>query len=50
MNLVETLRTHRLLAIVRGNDPDAALRAVLTLAEEGIEAMEISLTTNAHRR
>ncbi|MBD3003801.1 MULTISPECIES: bifunctional 4-hydroxy-2-oxoglutarate aldolase/2-dehydro-3-deoxy-phosphogluconate aldolase [unclassified Streptomyces] len=46
MNLVETLRTHRLLAIVRGNDPDAALRVVLTLAEEGIEAMEISLTTN----
>ncbi|WP_275560527.1 hypothetical protein [Streptomyces sp. 5-6(2022)] len=34
------------MAIVRDNDPDAALRAVLTLAEEGIEAIEISLTTN----
>ncbi|MGY0064372.1 bifunctional 4-hydroxy-2-oxoglutarate aldolase/2-dehydro-3-deoxy-phosphogluconate aldolase [Streptomyces sp. LZ34] len=46
MNLVESLRTRRLLAIVRGNDPDAALRTVLTLAEEGIEAIEVSLTTN----
>ncbi|RNG28774.1 bifunctional 4-hydroxy-2-oxoglutarate aldolase/2-dehydro-3-deoxy-phosphogluconate aldolase [Streptomyces botrytidirepellens] len=46
MNLVESLRAHRLLAIVRGTDPDAALRAVLTLAEEGIEAIEVSLTTN----
>lgn len=33
-------------AIVRGNVPDAALRTVLTLAEEGIEAIEVSLTTN----
>lgn len=46
MHLVESLRAHRLLAIVRGNDPDAALRTVLTLAEEGIEAIEVSLTTN----
>jgi 2-dehydro-3-deoxyphosphogluconate aldolase/(4S)-4-hydroxy-2-oxoglutarate aldolase len=45
MNLVESLRTHRLLAIVRGKDPAAALRTVLTLAEEGIAAVEVSLTT-----
>lgn len=45
MNLVESLRTHRLLAIVRGKDPAAALNAVRTLAEEGITAVEVSLTT-----
>ncbi|MCX5126780.1 bifunctional 4-hydroxy-2-oxoglutarate aldolase/2-dehydro-3-deoxy-phosphogluconate aldolase [Streptomyces sp. NBC_00347] len=36
---------HRTLAIVRGTDRDAALRTVLTLAEEGITAAEVSLTT-----
>lgn len=45
MNLVESLRAHRLLAIVRGKDPAAALRTVATLAEEGIAAVEVSLTT-----
>jgi 2-dehydro-3-deoxyphosphogluconate aldolase / (4S)-4-hydroxy-2-oxoglutarate aldolase len=45
MNLVESLRTHRLLAIVRGKDPAAALRTVRTLTEEGIAAIEVSLTT-----
>ncbi|MEU0071465.1 bifunctional 4-hydroxy-2-oxoglutarate aldolase/2-dehydro-3-deoxy-phosphogluconate aldolase [Streptomyces sp. NPDC006332] len=45
MNLVENLRVHRLLAIVRGKDPAASLRTVLTLAEEGIAAIEVSLTT-----
>ncbi|WP_329267037.1 bifunctional 4-hydroxy-2-oxoglutarate aldolase/2-dehydro-3-deoxy-phosphogluconate aldolase [Streptomyces sp. NBC_01451] len=45
MNLVESLRTHRLLAIVRGKDPAAALSTVRTLAEEGIAAVEVSLTT-----
>jgi 2-keto-3-deoxy-6-phosphogluconate aldolase len=33
------------LAIVRGKDPDAALNTVRTLAEEGIVAVEVSLTT-----
>ncbi|MFI1728514.1 bifunctional 4-hydroxy-2-oxoglutarate aldolase/2-dehydro-3-deoxy-phosphogluconate aldolase [Streptomyces acidicola] len=46
MNLLESLRALRLLAIVRGTDPGAALRTVLTLAEEGIEAIEVSLTTH----
>ncbi len=45
MNLVESLRVHRLLAIVRGKDGAAALRTVLTLAEEGVAAIEVSLTT-----
>lgn len=45
MNLVESLRHHRLLAIVRGKDPAAALRTVRTLVDKGIAALEISLTT-----
>ncbi|MDX2602603.1 bifunctional 4-hydroxy-2-oxoglutarate aldolase/2-dehydro-3-deoxy-phosphogluconate aldolase [Streptomyces caniscabiei] len=45
MHLVESLRRQRLLAIVRGKDPVAALRTVHTLVEEGIPAVEISLTT-----
>jgi 2-dehydro-3-deoxyphosphogluconate aldolase/(4S)-4-hydroxy-2-oxoglutarate aldolase len=42
--LLEQLRTHRLLAIVRGSEPAAALAAVLTLAEAGIALIEVSLT------
>ncbi|MFF7312349.1 bifunctional 4-hydroxy-2-oxoglutarate aldolase/2-dehydro-3-deoxy-phosphogluconate aldolase [Streptomyces sp. NPDC008137] len=45
MHLVESLRRQRLLAIVRGKDPVAALRTVHALVEEGIAAVEISLTT-----
>ncbi|SCE82207.1 2-keto-3-deoxy-phosphogluconate aldolase [Micromonospora coriariae] len=44
MNLLDELRTHRLLAIVRGPDPAAALSAVLTLAESGVALVEVSLT------
>ncbi|OIJ68456.1 bifunctional 4-hydroxy-2-oxoglutarate aldolase/2-dehydro-3-deoxy-phosphogluconate aldolase [Streptomyces mangrovisoli] len=44
MNLLAALRAHRLLAIVRGSDPDAALTTVLTLAEEGITLIEVSLS------
>lgn len=36
---------HRTIAIVRGTDREAALRTVITLAEEGITAAEVSLTT-----
>lgn len=43
MDLAAALATHRLVAIVRGDDPDAALRTVLALAEEGIELIEVSL-------
>ena len=42
---LEVLATRRLLAIVRGADPDAALRTVITLAEEGVELIEVSLVT-----
>jgi 2-dehydro-3-deoxyphosphogluconate aldolase/(4S)-4-hydroxy-2-oxoglutarate aldolase len=44
MDLLASLRTHRLLGIVRGSDPDAALNTVLTLAEEGVALIEVSLT------
>ncbi|WBB68080.1 bifunctional 4-hydroxy-2-oxoglutarate aldolase/2-dehydro-3-deoxy-phosphogluconate aldolase [Micromonospora sp. WMMD812] len=44
MNLTDALRTHRLLAIVRGPDPEAALAAVLTLADSGVALIEVSLT------
>ncbi|MFJ6688665.1 bifunctional 4-hydroxy-2-oxoglutarate aldolase/2-dehydro-3-deoxy-phosphogluconate aldolase [Streptomyces sp. NPDC091294] len=44
MDLRAALETHRLVAIVRGGDADAALRTVLTLAEEGVELIEVSLT------
>jgi 2-dehydro-3-deoxyphosphogluconate aldolase / (4S)-4-hydroxy-2-oxoglutarate aldolase len=44
MDLAELLRTHRLVAIVRGPDPDASLRCVLTLREEGVVVVEVSLT------
>ncbi|MGW0788097.1 bifunctional 4-hydroxy-2-oxoglutarate aldolase/2-dehydro-3-deoxy-phosphogluconate aldolase [Streptomyces sp. NPDC002911] len=41
----EVLRRTRLAAIVRGSDADAALRTVLTLAEEGVALVEVSLNT-----
>ncbi|MEV8127540.1 bifunctional 4-hydroxy-2-oxoglutarate aldolase/2-dehydro-3-deoxy-phosphogluconate aldolase [Streptomyces sp. NPDC085944] len=44
MDLRATLAAHRLVAIVRGDDADAALRTVLALAEEGLELIEVSLT------
>ncbi|MGA5317558.1 bifunctional 4-hydroxy-2-oxoglutarate aldolase/2-dehydro-3-deoxy-phosphogluconate aldolase [Streptomyces pseudogriseolus] len=44
MDLEAALGTHRLLAIVRGGDADASLNTVLTLAEEGVELIEVSLT------
>ncbi|WP_369227201.1 bifunctional 4-hydroxy-2-oxoglutarate aldolase/2-dehydro-3-deoxy-phosphogluconate aldolase [Streptomyces sp. R39] len=44
MDLRTALADRRLLAIVRGGDPDAALRTVLTLVEEGIELIEVSLS------
>jgi 2-dehydro-3-deoxyphosphogluconate aldolase/(4S)-4-hydroxy-2-oxoglutarate aldolase len=45
MTFGDALRAARILAIVRGSDPDAALRAVLTLHEDGFSAIEVSLTT-----
>ncbi|MEU3984438.1 bifunctional 4-hydroxy-2-oxoglutarate aldolase/2-dehydro-3-deoxy-phosphogluconate aldolase [Streptomyces sp. NPDC026672] len=44
MDLQAALAVHRLVAIVRGDDPEAALRTVLALADEGIELIEVSLS------
>ncbi|MEV1081529.1 bifunctional 4-hydroxy-2-oxoglutarate aldolase/2-dehydro-3-deoxy-phosphogluconate aldolase [Streptomyces sp. NPDC050211] len=44
MDLRAALTAHRLVAIVRGDDPEAALSTVLALAAEGIELIEVSLT------
>ncbi|WP_329125890.1 bifunctional 4-hydroxy-2-oxoglutarate aldolase/2-dehydro-3-deoxy-phosphogluconate aldolase [Streptomyces sp. NBC_01465] len=44
MDLLTQLRTHRIVAIVRGDDADASLRTVLALAEEGIPLIEVSLS------
>ncbi|MEV8411949.1 hypothetical protein AB0R12_41530, partial [Streptomyces niveus] len=44
MDLPAALRVHRLVAIVRGDDPDAALRTVLALVDEGIALVEVSLS------
>ncbi|WP_329332177.1 bifunctional 4-hydroxy-2-oxoglutarate aldolase/2-dehydro-3-deoxy-phosphogluconate aldolase [Streptomyces sp. NBC_00663] len=44
MDLRAALTAHRLVAIVRGDDPEAALRTVLTLADEGVGLIEVSLT------
>jgi 2-dehydro-3-deoxyphosphogluconate aldolase/(4S)-4-hydroxy-2-oxoglutarate aldolase len=39
------LTEHRLLGIVRGSDPDAAIRASVALAEAGIRFLEVSLVS-----
>jgi 2-dehydro-3-deoxyphosphogluconate aldolase/(4S)-4-hydroxy-2-oxoglutarate aldolase len=46
MQLRSLLRSRRLVAIVRGRSADAALRSVLALAAEGVELIEVSLTTD----
>ncbi len=38
------LRARRLIAIVRGSDPDASFRTVMTLAESGVPLIEVSLS------
>ncbi|MBO0891253.1 MAG: bifunctional 4-hydroxy-2-oxoglutarate aldolase/2-dehydro-3-deoxy-phosphogluconate aldolase [Acidothermales bacterium] len=43
--LRDALRGHRLVAIVRGRAPDAALRTVVTLVECGVRLVEVSLST-----
>lgn len=43
--LSSALRLHRLLAIVRGTEADAALHTVLELVRCGIPLVEVSLTT-----
>ncbi|KIZ18527.1 bifunctional 4-hydroxy-2-oxoglutarate aldolase/2-dehydro-3-deoxy-phosphogluconate aldolase [Streptomyces natalensis] len=43
MDLSTALRAERLVAIVRGQDAEASFRTVMTLAEEGIPLVEVSL-------
>jgi 2-dehydro-3-deoxyphosphogluconate aldolase/(4S)-4-hydroxy-2-oxoglutarate aldolase len=43
--LRDQLAAHRLVAIVRGTDPDAALRTVVTLVTAGLPLVEVSLNT-----
>jgi 2-dehydro-3-deoxyphosphogluconate aldolase/(4S)-4-hydroxy-2-oxoglutarate aldolase len=45
VSLLERLRRRRLMAIVRGSDPAAALASLHVLADEGIDLVEVSLTT-----
>jgi 2-dehydro-3-deoxyphosphogluconate aldolase/(4S)-4-hydroxy-2-oxoglutarate aldolase len=45
MNLLQCLRSSAIVAIVRGADADAAIRTVLTLFDEGIDVVEVSLVT-----
>jgi 2-dehydro-3-deoxyphosphogluconate aldolase/(4S)-4-hydroxy-2-oxoglutarate aldolase len=47
MAFLEELRASRLLAIIRGTDPQAALDATLTLAGAGIRFIEVSLTSTS---
>ena len=47
MDFLEQLRAARLIAIVRGQDPAAALASTLALAEEGVAFIEVSLTTTS---
>jgi len=43
--LEDRLARERILAIVRGSDPDAAIRTAVTLMECGIRILEVSLVT-----
>ncbi|ARF59435.1 bifunctional 4-hydroxy-2-oxoglutarate aldolase/2-dehydro-3-deoxy-phosphogluconate aldolase [Streptomyces gilvosporeus] len=43
MDLSTALRAERLVAIIRGRDAEASFRTVMTLAEEGIPLVEVSL-------
>ncbi|MEV0419577.1 bifunctional 4-hydroxy-2-oxoglutarate aldolase/2-dehydro-3-deoxy-phosphogluconate aldolase [Streptosporangium canum] len=43
-NMLDAVRRRRLLAIIRGRDPEAAVRTACTLVEEGIDVLEVSLT------
>ncbi|MFJ4965357.1 bifunctional 4-hydroxy-2-oxoglutarate aldolase/2-dehydro-3-deoxy-phosphogluconate aldolase [Streptomyces sp. NPDC088729] len=45
MNLREELTERKVLAIIRADGPELALRCVRTLVEAGITALEVSLTT-----
>ncbi|NEA06018.1 hypothetical protein G3I28_43055, partial [Streptomyces sp. SID10116] len=43
-SFLAALRARRLVAIVRGSDPDASFRTVMTLVESGVPLVEVSLS------
>lgn len=45
MTLIEHLTEHRLLGIIRGTDADASVATALALVDEGVAALEVSLTS-----
>lgn len=45
VNLVEVLRTHKVMGIVRGSSAEAAEAAALALFDAGVGLVEVSLTT-----
>lgn len=44
-DLLIALRERRVLAIIRGTDPDACARTAMALIEEGVSLLEVSLTS-----
>ncbi|MBT2513690.1 bifunctional 4-hydroxy-2-oxoglutarate aldolase/2-dehydro-3-deoxy-phosphogluconate aldolase [Arthrobacter sp. ISL-30] len=45
LDLLEALAETRLLAIIRGSDPDACVNTALTLINTGVTVLEVSLTS-----
>lgn len=45
MQFIDSLTRHRLVAIIRGSDPDASVATAIALVEEGIQLLEVSLTS-----
>lgn len=43
--IIDALASHRILAIIRGNDPDACVRTAHTLLDHGVGMLEVSLTS-----
>ncbi|MEV7418266.1 bifunctional 4-hydroxy-2-oxoglutarate aldolase/2-dehydro-3-deoxy-phosphogluconate aldolase [Streptomyces sp. NPDC089919] len=47
MEFTAALRVERLVVTVRGKDPEASFRTVMTLVEEGVPLVEVSLSGTA---
>ena len=45
IDLLGQVRRHRIVAIIRGRDPEAVIRVGVRLVEEGINLLEVSLTS-----
>jgi 2-dehydro-3-deoxyphosphogluconate aldolase/(4S)-4-hydroxy-2-oxoglutarate aldolase len=46
LSITDALAEHRLLAIIRGNDPDACVDTAKTLLDHGVAVLEVSLTSH----